>query len=84
MSLEELRKAFSELLREEKSKKEVKKVKRARRKKVSEVRGVGGDETPTEVYRTIYFMLTGKTIRGGKKKAVLAIMDELSKRLKKL
>jgi len=81
MSLEELRKAIKNLMENEKKAEEVKeeKTKFPKVKKVKTEREV--KSRPTEVYRAIYFMLTGTTIRGSKEKAIKETIKILQQHL---
>jgi len=84
MSLEELKKAIKSLMESEKKAEEIKEEKpkpsRVKRgKKVKAEREV--KSRPTEVYRAIYFMLTGTTIRGSKEKAIKETIKILQQHL---
>ena len=84
MSLEELRKAIKSLMESEKKVEEIKEEKPEspkvkKEKKVKAEREV--KSRPTEVYRAIYFMLTGTTIRGSKEKAIKETIKILQQHL---
>jgi len=84
MSLEELKKTLKNLIQQPKPQPKVEKPKPKPKPKVVKLsleEIEPPNKRPTEVYRAIYYILTGRTIRGSREKAIRAIIEVLQKEL---